>query len=166
MRRRLSISAGALVVVVLSYLGLVIAPASAASPHFISASATISPTGALVCSFKEAGLGNTVTSTRISCSADASAVYFCLNNGGQNPDAANKRTISGPLVSAGDFPVRNGQTTGSLSVGPLGPGSFTCPSGQTRTLSSVSYTNITLTGQAGDTATVPGSLSKVFVVIP
>jgi hypothetical protein len=140
-------------------------PALADSPHFISASAALASSGALVCTFKEAGLGNTLATEHITCSADATATYACINGGGNHPKAANKETVSGPLVAGGDFPVRNGQTTGSLSLGPLGPGAFACPAGQTLVLSSVSYTNITLTGQAGDTASVPGSLSLVLVPI-
>ena len=141
-------------------------PALADSPHFLKASASINDAGALVCTFSEAGLGSTLTTERVTCTADASAVYFCLNGGGQNPNAANKRTVSGPVSGSGDFPVRNGRTNGSVTAGPIGPGDFTCPNGQTRTLSSVSYTNITLTGLAGDTASVPGTLSRTFFPIP
>jgi len=147
-------------------LVLLVSPALADSPHFISASASIdASSGALVCAFKEAGLGNTLASEHITCSADASATWACINGGGNHPKAANKETVNGPLVSGGDFPVRNGQTTGTLSVGPLGPGAFACPPGQSLVLSAVSYTNITLTGQAGDTANVPGSLSLVLVAL-
>jgi len=140
--------------------------ALADSPHFLSASASINDAGALVCSFKEAGLGNTATTERVTCSADASAVWFCLNRGSNHPQAANKETVSGPLVSGGNFPVRNGSVTGSLSLGPLGPGGFACPNGQQLVLSSVSYSNITLTGSSGDVGTVAGTLSKVLVPIP
>jgi len=138
-------------------------PALADSPHFIKASASLSNAGALVCSFKEAGLGSTVATERVSCSADASAVYACINGGGNHPKAANKETVSGPLVSGGDFPVRNGSVTGSISIGPLDPGGFSCPGGQRLVLSEVSYTNIVLAGSAGNTANVPGSLSLVLV---
>jgi hypothetical protein len=114
-----------------------------------------------VCTFKEAGLGNTLTTAKISCSADATAVYQCFNNGGNHPKAGNKETVGGPVSNSGTFPVRNGQTTGSLTVNPPGPGTFTCPSGQTLYLQSVSYTNIVLSGE-GATADVPGSLSRTL----
>jgi hypothetical protein len=132
--------------------------ALADSPHFIKASATINNDGQLVCSFKEAGLGTTLTTANVSCSADATAVYQCFNNGGNHPKAGNKETVGGPVSNGGAFPVRNGQTTGSITVSPPGPGDFSCPSGQTLFLQSVSYTNIVLSGE-GATADVPGTLS-------
>jgi hypothetical protein len=132
--------------------------ALADSPHFIKASATINNDGQLVCSFKEAGLGTTLTTANVSCSADATAVYQCFNNGGNHPKAGNKETVGGPVSNGGAFPVRNGQTTGSITVSPPGPGDFSCPNGQSLFLESVSYTNIVLSGE-GATADVPGTLS-------
>ena len=90
--------------------------AQADSPHFLRASATINNSGQLVCTFKEAGLGNTLTVADISCSADATAVYQCFNNGGQHPKAGNKETLGGPVSNDGQFPVRNGSTSGSCSA--------------------------------------------------
>ena len=136
--------------------------ALADNPHFNSASASVNNQGALVCSFKEAGLGTTVSTTHITCSADATAVYACINGGGNHPKATNKETVSGPVSGGGAFPVRNGQTTGSLTVAPPGPGDFSCPGGQRLVLASVSYTNIALTGEGGDTANVPGTVSRTF----
>jgi hypothetical protein len=142
--------------------GIVAVPAAQAdSPHFIKASASINGSGALVCSFKEAGLGTTLTTANISCSANATAVYQCFNNGGHHPKAGNKETVGGPVSNGGQFPVRNGQTTGSITVSPPGPGDFTCPSGQTLFLESVSYTDIVLSGE-GATADVPGTLSATL----
>jgi hypothetical protein len=66
------------------------------------------------------------------------------------------------VSGGGAFPVRNGQTTGSITVAPPGPGAFSCPSGQRLVLASISNTNITLTGEGGDTASVPGTISRVF----
>ena len=141
---------------------LVAVPAAQAdSPHFIKASASINNSGQLVCTFKEAGLGNTLTTANISCSADATAVYQCFNNGGHHPQAGNKETVGGPVSNDGTFPVRNGQTTGSITVDPPGPGDFSCPNGQTLFLQSVSYTNIVLSGE-GATADVPGTLSTTL----
>ena len=144
---------------------LAVPAALADSPHFIKASASIDNSGNLVCTFKEAGLGTTVSTEAVTCSADATAVYACINGGGNHPKASNKETVSGPVSGGGEFPVRNGQTTGSITVAPPGPGDFSCPNGQTLVLASVSYTNITLEGAAGDTANVPGTLSKTLVNI-
>jgi hypothetical protein len=141
---------------------VVVVPAQADSPHFIKASASIDSGGNLVCSFKEVGLGSTATTEAVTCSADATAIYACINGGGNHPSATNKATKAGPVSGGGNFPVRNGQTTGGITVAPPGPGDFSCPPGQRLVLASVSYTNITLTGAAGDTANVPGTLSKTF----
>jgi hypothetical protein len=137
-------------------------PAFADSPHFINASASIAKSGALVCSFKEAGLGTTVATEHITCAADGTATYACINGGGNHPKASNKATVAGPLVGGEVFPVRNGSTSGSISLGPVGPGTFSCPGGQQLVIAAVFYTNILLTGSTGDTANVPGTLSKVF----
>jgi len=98
------------------------APALADSPHFINASASVDNAGNLVCTFKEAGLGNTVSTEAVTCSADATAVYACINGGGNHPKASNKATVSGPVSGGDNFPVRNGSTTGSITVPPPGPG--------------------------------------------
>lgn len=149
----------ALVASAFAVAALAFAPAALAdSPHFIKASATINNSGQLVCSFKEAGLGTTLTTANITCAADATAVYQCFNNGGKHPQAGNKETVGGPVSNTDTFPVRNGQTTGSITVSPPGPGDFSCPNGQTLFLQSVSYTNIVLSGE-GATADVPGTLS-------
>ena len=122
-----------LAVLALVACGLGAVPAAQAdSPHFIKASASINNSGQLVCTFKEAGLGNTLTTANISCSADATAVYQCFNKRGHHPQA--------------------------ITVSPPGPGSFSCPNGQTLFLQAVSYTNIVLSGE-GATADVPGTLT-------
>ena len=154
----------ALVASAFAVAALAFAPAAFAdSPHFIRASATIDSSGQLVCSFKLVGLGTTVTTANVSCAADATAVYQCFNNGGNHPKAGNKETVGGPVSNTGAFPVRNGQTTGSITVSPPGPGDFSCPNGQTLFLQSVSYTNIVLSGE-GATADVPGTLSATVHV--
>lgn len=132
------------------------APAFADSPHFLSASASINSSGQLVCSFKEAGLGNTLSTEQITCSASATAVYACINPGSNHPKAANKQSVSGNVSATGSFPVRNGQTTGSLSVNPPPAGPFqpSCEPPMAVVLVSVTYSNITLTGLAGDSVSL------------
>lgn len=139
------------------------APAFADSPHFLSSSASIDNAGNLVCTFKEAGLGSTLSTEAVTCSANATANYACINGGGNHPKAANKETVSGPVSGGGNFPVRNGQTTGSITVAPPSAGSFSCSSGHELVLASVCYTDISLEGAAGDTANVPGTLCKTLV---
>jgi hypothetical protein len=154
-----------IVLLTLCASGIVAVPAAYAdSPHFISASASIdNQTGALTCSFKEAGLGNVPTAD-VTCSASTTVVYQCFNNGGKHPKAGNKETIHTDLTNTGTFPVRNGQTTGSIPLGPAGPGDFSCPSGQTLFLQSVQYDNITISGQGASENL--GSVGPVTLHVP
>jgi hypothetical protein len=155
----------------LALMGLGATAALADSPSFHFANASVSTTtGALSVSFKETGLGTTVTTATIQLNADASATYQCFNNGGNHPKAGNKETVSGPLVSSGTFPVRNGQVTGTISAGPLGPGSFSCPTGQNLFLMAVGYSNISVTDTSendGPFAASPSSvsLSGLFIAV-
>ena len=141
--------------IVAALFGLSIAmatPAFADSPNFHYANASVSSsTGALNVSFKETGLGNTATTEQVTLHVDlATADYQCFNNGGNHPKAGNKETVSMSLTTTGSFPVRNGQTTGTISAGPPSQGDFACPSGQSLFLQSVTYSGITVTGSAGD----------------
>src|SRR5437773_7983571 len=96
-------------------------PALATSPHFISASAHLNGVN-LVVAFKEAGLGTNQLIDYLA-SADATATYVCVNNGGGNPSASNKTTVSGPVTAPGTFSSgKNGNVVASLTLSPPGPG--------------------------------------------
>jgi len=140
--------------------------ALADSPHFISeGTASITSTGAYqVTAFKEAGLGNTVSTESITLSASANATYACINGGGNHPKATNKQSVTGQVSNTGSFPVRNGSTTGTLAVGPPPAGPFKppCSPPQTVALVFVSYTNVALTGLAGDTSGEPDLSACLF----
>jgi len=140
------------------------AAAQASSPHFLKAQAAVGNDGSLECVFKEAGLGN-VPSVFISCSADATAVFACINGGGNHPKASNKETVNGPVSGGGDFPVRNGATSGTISVDPPGAGDFTCPGGQKLVLASVCYADVTLTGLGETTTAEPNPACRVFFAV-
>jgi hypothetical protein len=146
-------------------LGFMAQAASATSgAHFFSATASIDGSGALVVSFDEAGVGQQTVNE--SLTADGSALYACINGGGNHPKAANKQLSHGPVNANGAFaPTKNGRVTGSLSGGP--PSStLVCPSGQTFVLACVKYTNIFLTDTTnGATAGDLGPVSKTFVQI-
>jgi hypothetical protein len=121
--------------------------ASAQSPHFIRASSSVDSDKNLVCSFKEAGLGDNQL-IHYTCTADATANYECQNRGAnqKNPPAENKDSVSGPVSAEDTFNSgKNGQITKSLTAEPPGPGDFECPPGQNLVLASVSYTNVVLT---------------------
>jgi hypothetical protein len=142
-------------VLISAFAGIMLTATSALadSPHFLFADNSISSsTGALNTSFKDAGLGTGVTSIQITLSVDnATAVYQCFNNGGNHPKAGNKETVSTSLTTTGTFPVRNGQTTGTISAGPPSQGDFTCPSGQSLFLQSVTYTGTNVSDATGNT---------------
>jgi len=152
------------------FLGFVVVSALAlgsvaafASAHFMSASASVNNNGALVVSWDEAGLGNgnidyTVTS-------DATATYACINGGGNHPKAANKATVNGDVTANGSFQSKNGRVRASLTAGPLGPGNFSCPSGQSLVLAGVSYSNIVLTDTTNGVSVNLGSQSRTFFAV-
>jgi hypothetical protein len=128
------------------------APALADSPHFLFANNSIdTSTGALNTAFKEAGLGTGTSSVGITLSADATATYQCYNKAGNKPQGVPKTVGPTGVTGSGTFPVRNGQTTGTLVAGPLSQGSFSCPSGQLLFLDAVSYSNTQVTDQFGTT---------------
>jgi hypothetical protein len=124
---------------------LVTAPAYAGSPHFIKSATSASLSGAnLVCTFKEAGLESGSTET-VTCSATEAITYECVNNGGKNPSASNKRTFRTTGSASGQFSAdRNGNIIGTLTITAASAASlgFSCPSGQTVTLVSVTYSNV------------------------
>jgi hypothetical protein len=125
-------------------LAIAVPAALAVSPHFISASANLSGNN-LVVSFKEAGLG-TNQLINYTANATATATYVCVNNGGSNPSAANKTNVTAPVSASGTFNSgKNGNVVGSLTLMPPGPGSFSCPPGQTLALASVTYTGVSIT---------------------
>lgn len=141
----------------------------AQNPHFVGKPrATLSGNNVNVC-FKEAGLGNNQNITYVA-SANATATYVCVNNGGQCPNAANKTTVSGPVSSTGTFNSgQNGTISQCLQISPPSAGTFTCPSGQTLTLSQVSYTDIAITDTTtpvGPVPTTPSALSATPFTCP
>jgi hypothetical protein len=135
-----------LVLLAFAVLALPVGATAAGSAHFIKSQTSASLSGNnLVCTFKEAGLSAGSTET-ITCTADASATYECINGGSKHPKASNKETVGGPVSGSDTFTVdQNGNITGSVTAEPPGPGDFSCPSGQTLVLSSVSYSNVVLT---------------------
>lgn len=71
----------------------------------------------------------------------ATATYACVNGRGNHPKARNKQSVTTSLTTTGSFPVRNGQTTGSISAGPPAAGPFfpPCNPPMTVVLVQVSY---------------------------
>jgi hypothetical protein len=131
--------------------------------HFFSATSSVNNAGALVVNFDEAGLGNISGQVAYTLTVtDATAVYACINGGGNHPKAANKEAVAGPLTASGSFtPTKNGRVIASLTAGPL-PSTLVCPSGQTFVLASVSYSGITLTDTTNGVSTNVDAVSRTF----
>jgi hypothetical protein len=128
--------------------------------HFQSADAELSGSS-LTVTFREVGLGE--GNVTVQLTADATADYACINNGGEFPNDPRKQSVSGPVSATGTFPVaKNGHVEGSLTV--TAPSStLDCPSGQSVVITSVSYTNVSLTDITNQTsAAIPGTFSAVF----
>ena len=106
--------------------------------------------GSVTVCFKASGLDDALGLAPVTLAAGAgsNATARCRNNGGNCPEAANKFDTSGLSVTE-NFPIRNGQTTGCITLAVPVPSDF-CPSqqgtnGQTPVLVAVDYENLTLT---------------------
>lgn len=138
-------------------------PAFADAPKFHSASSSVNSAGALVVSFDERGLGNEDISYSLRASATAS--YACINGGGRNPSAENKRSTNGDVAGGGTFKPENGRVRGSVSAGPISAGDFSCPPGQRMVLTAVSYWNIVLTDTTNGVSTSAPNVSRTFYTV-
>ena len=139
------------------------APASAGNPHFIKNATQASLNGtSLVCNFKEAGLESGSVET-VTCSATENITYECVNNGGKNPAASNKKTYATTVSRTGQFTAdRNGNIVGSLTLSPASAASlgFSCPPGQTVTFVSVTYSDVRVVDStSGGSFAIPGSFT-------
>jgi outer membrane usher protein FimD/PapC len=144
-----------LLLATLAILVLTAQAAFAASPHFISASAARSGDN-LVVKWKEAGLGDNLN-IDYSATATATRVDSCVNNGGKVPSDPKKTTTQAQVSANGTFSVKNGSVNGSLTLSPPAT-TLTCPSGQTATLISLSYTDVSITDLTnGINEPIPGT---------
>jgi hypothetical protein len=160
--RRFALLALAVATAALAF-GAGTATATSGAHFFHKASkSSVSDSGALVVSWDEAGVGQQRVNYILT--ADASATYACINGGGNHPKAANKQDFNGPVGSPETgFQPENGRVQGTLSVGPLSSGSFSCPSGQTLELACVGYTNITLTDTTNNVVETFPNASRTFL---
>lgn len=98
----------AILAIVAVAAGVLVAPAWAGSPHFITSAFSVTTSGnTITVTGKEAGLGDE-SQIHVVLSATAE----CINPGDHHPKAANKSSVS----AAGDFPVQNGKADFSLSA--------------------------------------------------
>jgi hypothetical protein len=160
MRKLLVLVAAAIACAALAATG---ASAASGNAHFIKNATSASLSGAdLVCTFKEAGLASGSVET-VSCSATENVTYECVNGGGKNPSASNKKTFATTVSKSGTFTAdKNGNIVGSLTLSPASASSlgFSCPPGQTTTFVGVTYSNISIAdATSGASIAVPGSFS-------
>jgi hypothetical protein len=143
-------------------VGALAVPAALATSgaHFMSATGSVNNSGALVVSFDEAGLGN--GDIDYTLTANATAIWACINGGGNHPKAANKETVQGQVTGGGTFQAKNGRVRASLTAGPLSAGSFSCPGGQHLELGKVTYSNIVLTDTTNNVATTVPNVCRSF----
>ena len=133
------------------------------SAKFHSVGSSVDNDGALVVEWDQRGLGN--DNIDYTLTADATALYACINGGGKHPQAANKESFEGQVSGGGTFEPKNGRITASLTAGPLLAPQFQCPNGQRRVLAAVTYTNIVLTDTTnGVEAEVPDATRVFFDV--
>jgi hypothetical protein len=119
------------------------APAAFAdSPHYIKGPTATVSGNSLTVSWKAAGLGNTVSSVNFALTGTANVTSQCFTKSG-NPVNGVPKSEQVDVNVTGTFPVRNGQTTGSLTVSPLS--TLTCTGNQHVEILSVSF-DLTLTG--------------------
>ena len=116
--------------------------ALADSPHYIKGPDATVQGNSLVVSWKAAGLGNTVTSVDFNLTGTISTTSQCFTKSG-NPVTGVPKSETIDVNATGSFPVRNGQTTGSLTVSPIS--TLECTGNQEVRILSASF-DLTLTG--------------------
>jgi hypothetical protein len=143
--------------------GFMVTSVWAQNPHFLRCSSS-SPdnSGDVSACFRIAGLGG--DTVNVTATANATAVYACLNHGDHCPSAANKSTTTAQVQANGTFTVTNGQAKGCLALSPP-PSTLTCPNGQKFVLVSISYSDITLSAE-GSTCTTAGGSANFFPNCP
>lgn len=138
MRRGITVVASAFAVVALAAT-----PVFAANPHWIGTPTKTESGNTLTVSFKAAGLGNAPTAD-FTLAATATTFSRCYTKSNNKPQAANKRETSN-LSTTQTFPVRNGQTTGKITL-TAPPSTLQCPPGQKVVTESVSFSNVSISG--------------------
>jgi hypothetical protein len=126
--------------------------AQADSPHYIKGPTATVSGNSLTVSWKAAGLGNTATTADFNLTGTADVTSQCFTKSGNPVNGVPKHETVNVDVT-GTFAVRNGQTTGSLTVSPLS--TLTCTGNQQVRILSVSF-DLTLTGNDLDPVHLTG----------
>jgi hypothetical protein len=124
--------------------GALSSPALADSPHYVQGPTATVSGNSLTVSWKAAGLGNTVTSVDFTLTGTITTTSQCFTKSG-NPVNGVPKTETIDVNATGTFPVRNGQTTGSLTVSPIS--TLQCTGNQHVVILDASF-DLTLTGDS------------------
>jgi hypothetical protein len=123
---------------------------------------------------KEVGLGNNQGVTW-EFGANNTAVYVCVNRGGNIPPSPKKIQVAGPVVDVEQLPPadKNGNITGTGMLVPKSPpADFSCPGSQTMKLACVRFATVKVKDVTNSTPTkeISAGLSQtfyqVFIVLP
>jgi hypothetical protein len=135
-------------------------PAEAAAEKFHSLEVSIDDSGALVVAWDQRGLGEGPIDYVLT--ADAEAVYACVNKGGKNPEAANKESVESEVGDMDSVETKGGRAVSSLEAGPP-ESTLQCPKGQRFEFVEVTYSNIVFTFD-GNEVDLPGPdpLTRTF----
>jgi len=122
--------------------GALSSPALADSPHYVQGPTATVSGNSLTVSWKAAGLGNTVTSVDFALTGTITTTSQCFTKSG-NPVNGVPKSETINVNATGTFPVRNGQTTGTLTVSPIS--TLQCTGNQHVVILDASF-DLTLTG--------------------
>jgi hypothetical protein len=140
------------------------------SPHFLSATSSVGGDDGLnyLATFKEAGLGTTITDAQYSLSLTMTVEYQCFNHGGNIPQG--QPFTVGPVKGGGtgSFPVRNGSAHGTIDAEEPGiPAGTKCTGNGKFCAVGYSYTGAVLTDLTeGDSTDVPAQMAGVDFTNP
>jgi hypothetical protein len=137
MRRMLVVLAA-----VFATAALAVPVAWADSPHYVKGPTATVEGNSLTVSWKAAGLGNTVTTVDFNLTGTVTTTSQCFTKSG-NPVNGVPKSETIDVNATGTFPVRNGQTTGSLTISPIS--TLTCTGNQHVVILSAAF-DLTLTG--------------------
>jgi hypothetical protein len=141
MRRKLITLIGTLFAA-LTVIAVGASPALADSPHYVKGPTATVQGDSLVVAWKAAGLGNTITSVDFNLTGTVTTTSQCFTKSG-NPVNGVPKTETIDVNATGTFPVRNGQTTGSLTIAPIS--TLQCTGNQHVVILSAAF-DLTLTG--------------------
>jgi hypothetical protein len=113
-------------------------------PHFLRAPSASLGSPKVIVNWAEAGLGNTGNGITYVASATAAAHYQCVKRGYECPKPGHKEEVLTNVYVSATFSVdKNGKITGSMNI-PAPPSTLVCPYGQSLSVASAVFTNITL----------------------